>query len=110
MNTIFTYENNLGTANFSDPSFVPLFLDEQPTDKIDQAAAVCGGTEDRACVFDFIATSNEALALRTKAVKQQFDTDEIEDGETIRLLLFRFSLFQLLILLSTRGMALLSSA
>ncbi|RUS86242.1 hypothetical protein EGW08_005984, partial [Elysia chlorotica] len=81
-NTIFTYENGLGPANFSDPSFVPIFLDEVPEATKQQAAAVCGGLEDSACVFDFVATGNAQLAERTQAAKQEFDTESILEASS----------------------------
>ncbi|GFR76121.1 latent-transforming growth factor beta-binding protein 4 [Elysia marginata] len=80
--TIFTYEQGKGTADFSNASFVPIFLDEVDNATIAAAEAVCGGSTDTACVFDYVATQNAALAQRTQQALQEFDQDNQNDGSS----------------------------
>ncbi|GFO00271.1 fibrillin-1 [Plakobranchus ocellatus] len=72
--TVFTYVNGLGTANFSDPNFIPLFLDEVSDELLALARDVCSGNQSE-CIFDFVATNNTQLAQRTKAAMETFDAD-----------------------------------
>lgn len=46
---------------------MPIFLDEVNATVIEEAAKVCKGRENIACIFDFIATGNEAIAKNTMA-------------------------------------------
>ncbi|XP_070175147.1 uncharacterized protein [Littorina saxatilis] len=65
-NSIMRYETRESTADFANPEFVPIFLDEQPADVKQEAETLCGGADKLACIYDFVATGNKAFALNTQ--------------------------------------------
>lgn len=60
--SLFYYEKGLSYQNFSHPEFQPIFLDEVDNDKLDIAKEQCGSNPSQACIFDFLATGDIALA------------------------------------------------
>ena len=75
-NAVFRRENGDTTATFSDATFEPIFYDEATSAQKTEAEAVCGGADNIACIFDYIATNNSALALATKASDDNFVAEE----------------------------------
>ncbi|KAL8615010.1 hypothetical protein ACOMHN_051871 [Nucella lapillus] len=70
----FIYAEGLNTASYTNESFVPIFLSEVNRTVKTHAEQVCGGDSDVGCIFDFIATGDESLAVGTKAVKEQVES------------------------------------
>ena len=64
--SLFSYPMGQGVANFSDPNHEPQFLDELDNKTRQEAEAVCGGSENIQCIFDFSQTGNKELALDTQ--------------------------------------------
>ncbi|CAE1328534.1 unnamed protein product [Acanthosepion pharaonis] len=64
--SLFTYPAGQTKDNYIDKSFRPLFLDKT-TAKYKEAVKVCDGEKNIACIYDFIATENKALAQKTQA-------------------------------------------
>lgn len=60
--SFFYYEKGLSYQNFSHPEFQPIFLDEVDKDKLDIAKERCGSNPSQACIFDYLATGDIALA------------------------------------------------
>ncbi|XP_061182283.1 mucin-like protein [Saccostrea echinata] len=60
--SLFSYGKGLTYKNFSHPEFEPLFLDETDKEKLDEARKRCGKNPSQACIFDFLATGDIALA------------------------------------------------
>lgn len=60
--SLFYYEKGLSYQNFSHPEFQPIFLDEVDKDKLDIAKEQCGSNPSQACIFDYLATGDIALA------------------------------------------------
>ena len=56
--TFFFYESGLGTADYTDTSYVPAFPDDITYSP--EAEALCG--DNMACLFDFSQTGNEDIA------------------------------------------------
>ena len=64
--SIFNYSNGKSASDYSDSSFEPLFIDEVDPAKLANATAECGGASaSQACIFDYIATGNKALAQQS---------------------------------------------
>ncbi|XP_055957125.1 fibrillin-1-like isoform X3 [Patella vulgata] len=80
--SVFNYPPRKGPADFSFPEFVPVFLDEQPDDVKAQAYAVCGGQTNLACIYDFIATGNQALAAETLTSNDDAESTNSENANT----------------------------
>ncbi|XP_062615400.1 fibrillin-1-like [Saccostrea cucullata] len=62
--SIFHYGSGLSHTDYSHPDFVPFFVDEYPEDQRSAAREACGGElASQACIFDYLATGDKALAL-----------------------------------------------
>ncbi|XP_076437418.1 uncharacterized protein LOC143276674 [Babylonia areolata] len=72
--SLFYYTEGRSTMDYTNNSFVPIFLSEVNETVKANAYAECGGEQNIGCVFDFIATGNKALAVGTKTVKEEVDT------------------------------------
>jgi len=62
--SIFHYNPGKTHASFSFPDFLPQFIDQADPVKVAEAEAKCPSL-DLACIFDFVFTGNEAVALET---------------------------------------------
>ncbi|XP_059148172.1 fibrillin-1-like [Physella acuta] len=62
--SLFLYGYGQNTFTFSDPSFIPMFFDEQSTEAKSAAEAACGAY-NIPCLFDFIATRNQEIAKKS---------------------------------------------
>ncbi|XP_052690973.1 LOW QUALITY PROTEIN: uncharacterized protein LOC128168852 [Crassostrea angulata] len=61
-NSLFYYEKGLSYQNFTHPKFQPIFLDEVDENKSENAKKICGSNPSKACIFDYLATGDIALA------------------------------------------------
>jgi hypothetical protein len=62
--SIFHYDTGLSHADYDHPEFLPFFIDEYPEAEQNRSKIACGGTSaSQACVFDFLATGDKALAI-----------------------------------------------
>lgn len=62
--SIFHYGSGLSHRDYSHPEFVPFFVDEYPEDQRNASREACGGdSASQACIFDYLATGDKALAL-----------------------------------------------
>ncbi|XP_065942276.1 uncharacterized protein [Magallana gigas] len=61
-NSLFYYEKGLSYQNFTHPEFQPIFLDEVDKNKSENAKKICGSNPSKACIFDYLATGDIALA------------------------------------------------
>ncbi|CAL1534458.1 unnamed protein product, partial [Lymnaea stagnalis] len=64
-NTIFSYREGEGAADYSHPEFIPLFKDEVDESDLSAAKEKCG--ENDACIFDFLATGDATFAENTRS-------------------------------------------
>ncbi|XP_065942268.1 uncharacterized protein [Magallana gigas] len=79
--SLFYYEKGLSYQNFSHPEFQPIFLDEVDKDKLDIAKEQCGSNPSQACIFDYLATGDIALAQSSgkEEASAQLDMKIIEN-------------------------------
>lgn len=78
--SLFAYGYGQNTTTFSNPNFTPLFYDEQNATTIAEAENYCNGTENLPCIFDFIATQNEAIAGASFKSSENFKNLSIITG------------------------------
>ena len=75
-----------GPQTYSHPDFVPIYLDEQPTEVRSRAESVCG--DNLACIYDYVATGSEAFALDSKSVNEMADqTNKLTSESSISFLM-----------------------
>lgn len=75
------YPPRRGPANYSHPDFVPIFLDEQPSDVLQAARATCGDAV--ACIYDYVATGSAAMASASKDTAEKADEREKISSELV---------------------------
>lgn len=73
---MFLYSPGKTHSSFSFPNFRPQFLDQANATLVAEAETKCP-TGDLACVFDYVFTGNEAVALETAGTQavQAADTE-----------------------------------
>lgn len=64
--SLFVYGGDLDCSSFQRTDFAPIFMDDFTQQEINQAQEVCGGPQNLNCIYDFLATQNEAIANVTK--------------------------------------------
>lgn len=64
MTTIFFYTGENTFETYRNQSFVPFFIEDASKEDYDEAESFCSG--ERSCIYDFLATRDEELALLTK--------------------------------------------
>lgn len=67
-------------ASYQQRSFTPMFMEDFNQQEISRAQEVCGGPQNFNCIYDFLATQNEAIANVTKTVYQTALEEEISAG------------------------------
>ncbi|XP_062609553.1 uncharacterized protein LOC134271352 [Saccostrea cucullata] len=84
--SIFHYDKGLTNKNFSHPEFEPLFLDEISEEALENAKKKCGVNPSQACIFDYLATGDIALA-ESSGTEETISISEIKliDNETPRI-------------------------
>lgn len=60
--SLFQYGDELSYLNYSHPEFVPMFTDEVDTGRLNEAIQKCGSNASKACIADYLATGDIALA------------------------------------------------
>ncbi|KAK3088019.1 hypothetical protein FSP39_013547 [Pinctada imbricata] len=66
--SLFKYPIGKSHSDFAHPSFVPFYVDEFPEEDQQEAKTTCGGnTASQACIFDYLATRDSALASESGA-------------------------------------------
>uniref|UniRef100_A0A8W8N5D1 Fibrillin-1 n=1 Tax=Magallana gigas TaxID=29159 RepID=A0A8W8N5D1_MAGGI len=60
--SLFYYKKGLSYQNYTHPEFQPIFLDEIDDNKLENAKTKCGSNSSQACIFDYLATGDIALA------------------------------------------------
>ena len=68
--SIFTYASDESALTYQFPDFEPLFREEANQTLLQQAEQTCGAQED-ACIFDLLATGDQAFADATKTLAQE---------------------------------------
>uniref|UniRef100_A0A8W8N019 Fibrillin-1 n=1 Tax=Magallana gigas TaxID=29159 RepID=A0A8W8N019_MAGGI len=73
--SLFYYEKGLSYQNYTHPEFQPIFLDEVNRNKLDDAKTKCGSNPSQACIFDYLATGDIALAESSGLEEASAHTD-----------------------------------
>uniref|UniRef100_A0A8W8NC50 Fibrillin-1 n=1 Tax=Magallana gigas TaxID=29159 RepID=A0A8W8NC50_MAGGI len=73
--SLFYYEKGLSYQNYTHLEFQPLFLDEVDRNKLDDAKTKCGSNPSQACIFDYLATGDIALAESSGLEEASAHTD-----------------------------------
>lgn len=60
--SLFQYGDELSYLNYSHPEFVPMFTDEVDTGRLEEAKMKCESNASKACIADYLATGDIALA------------------------------------------------
>jgi hypothetical protein len=71
--TIFTYPSGKSTADYSDPSFTPVF-EPDCSSLGNNVVAVCG--DDSFCAYDYCVTNDPAVANNTRVIQITFEQDD----------------------------------
>ncbi|XP_062579994.1 protein eyes shut homolog, partial [Saccostrea cucullata] len=84
--SIFHYDKGLTNKDFSHPEFEPLFLDETNEEALENAKKKCGVNPSQACIFDYLATGDIALA-GSSGTEETISISEIKliENETPRI-------------------------
>ena len=67
--SLFTYRNGDSTANYSHPTYYPVFLEDVLANASSNITAACNN--DPSCIFDYFQTGNAAIGLGTLATITQ---------------------------------------
>lgn len=78
-NTVMRYPPRKGPSDYCHPEFVPIFLDEQPSDVLKAAKDLCG--EAVACIYDYVATGSRAVASASNSTASTADNREKVSSE-----------------------------
>ncbi|KAK3100523.1 hypothetical protein FSP39_021282 [Pinctada imbricata] len=75
--SLFNYTPGMSAADFQHPNFEPLFVDEVDPEKVANATTQCGGASaSQACIFDLLATGDQALADASGQSEEQGDSEQ----------------------------------
>jgi len=87
--SLFQYRAGRSYKDFQHPDFLPIFLDEVPPEDLASAERLCGtGPSNVACVFDFLATLDEAIATNTGKTTSDADAAVIITGRSWLLMFY----------------------
>ncbi|KAK7495536.1 hypothetical protein BaRGS_00013234, partial [Batillaria attramentaria] len=78
--SVMRYGQKKGPADYADPDFIPLFLDEQPDDVRQAAENQCGGSANLACIYDYVATGSQAFATASKQTAETVNATEAQSS------------------------------
>ncbi|CAG5122173.1 unnamed protein product, partial [Candidula unifasciata] len=70
--SVFIYNKRESTKNYQHPEFLPQFVDETNPSLLADAKKLCGDN-NRACIYDYIATGSTNFAQNTKDGKEASD-------------------------------------
>lgn len=74
--SLFYYKKGLSYQNYTHPKFQPIFLDEVDKNKLENAKTKCGSNSSQACIFDYLATGDIALALSSGIEEASAQSDK----------------------------------
>ncbi|XP_052824448.1 mucin-like protein [Octopus bimaculoides] len=92
--SLFKYPKGFSNADYTDTSFVPLFIDKN-SEIYKKALQICKA-DDNACIYDYIATGDESIAKATESLDTEARDDfqaarntapEISGEETIKIII-----------------------
>ncbi|CAI9724672.1 mucinmucin-4-like [Octopus vulgaris] len=92
--SLFKYPKDLSNADFTDTSFVPLFIDKN-SEIYNKSLKICNA-DDNACIYDYIATGDESIAKATESLDKEAKDDfeaarntapEISGEETVKIII-----------------------
>ncbi|XP_014781778.2 mucin-4 [Octopus bimaculoides] len=92
--SLFKYQKGFSSADFTDTSFVPLFIDKN-SEIYKKALQICKA-DDNACIYDYIATGDESIAKATESLDTEAEADfqaarntapEISGEETVNIII-----------------------
>ncbi|CAL1529163.1 unnamed protein product [Lymnaea stagnalis] len=69
LNSVFLYEPGKSTADYQHPEYLPAFKENFNITKFTEATSFCGIGKD-ACIYDYITTGDQNMALNTKVSKE----------------------------------------
>ena len=79
--SLFHYNIGYPHQEFSHPDFVPFFIDEFSEEKRNASIDACGGASaSQACIFDFLATGDRALATSSGSEQATSDSENAAAG------------------------------
>ena len=79
--SLFHYDIGYSHREFSHPDFVPFFIDEFSEEKQNASKIACGGASaSQACIFDFLATGDKALAASSGSEQATSDSENAVVG------------------------------
>ncbi|XP_036359396.1 mucin-4-like, partial [Octopus sinensis] len=90
--SLFKYQKGFSNADYTDTSFVPLFIDK--TSAIYNKSLEICKADDNACIYDYIATGDESIAKATESLDKEATADfqaarntapEISGEETVKI-------------------------
>ncbi|KAL8624629.1 hypothetical protein ACOMHN_045164 [Nucella lapillus] len=73
--SLFIYEGGWDTSHFTKADFQPIILSEISNQTRKNASRVCGGDQQLTCIYDFVATEDQTLAVGTKAANEELQTN-----------------------------------
>ena len=76
--SVFNYQNGKSWNSFNHLDFKPIFLDDFSPSLIKTASNMCGN-QNKACIYDFLATQDRSFAKET----QQLNQDNQDSIKTI---------------------------
>ena len=81
---MFIYSKGKGHQDYHNASYIPPFIEDAPTDKVEQGKSICSGNNNIQCIFDFVFTEDEQIAYQTKAtdLSSVIDKQEISKYES----------------------------
>ena len=77
------YSKYKGNEDYDSLDFMPRFLDEAPTEKVQSAIAFCGSLDNIECVFDQVFMDNTQISQATKE-EEISSTDDINEIGKLR--------------------------
>ncbi|XP_071101797.1 fibrillin-1-like [Haliotis cracherodii] len=82
--SLFVYPPRKNASDYYHPDFEPLYYDEASEADRNASIAACGGDEKNLpCIFDFLATGDQAVADSTKQTDEGVKKERAEQSNTI---------------------------
>lgn len=75
--SLFHYDKELTFHNYTHLDFEPIFLDEVDKNQLEDAKTKCGPNPSQACIFDYLATGDIALAESSGTEEVSAQSDKI---------------------------------
>lgn len=82
--SLFHYDKGLTYHNYTHLDFEPIFLDEVDKNQIEDANMKCGPNPSQACIFDYLATGDIALAESSGTSEASAQSDKKIVGKLVR--------------------------